>query len=138
MKWIAQVLGSIVYTFIFSALMYILMVWPIAWFLDLSGFWKVMVIFVFAGIIQALITTVQVFATMPYVWLLKENIVATILSIGILAVNLVLNAINVWKECVGNGFWMIVLAIIITVLLLEVLIGSFTAMTQCYTGEISR
>ena len=96
-----------------------------------------MVIFVFAGIIQALITTVQVFATMPYVWLLKENIVATILSIGILAVNLVLNAINVWKGCVGNGFWMIVLAIIISVLLIEVLIGSFTAMIQCYTGAIS-
>lgn len=137
MKQVAQVIGSILYSFLFSALMYVLMVWPLVWIIGLSPFWMFVVLFLFAGIIQGIITLIQVYATLPYAWLLKRNLLATILSIGILVVLIIRSIVFVWKTCVGNGFGMILFAIVASVLLIEVVLGTIPNMLKCYNEEIS-
>lgn len=135
MKKFAQVLGSIVYTYLFSALMYVMMALPLLLFSDVS--WKVLFLVVFIGVVQGFVTVVQIYATLPFVWLLRNNAVATYLSVGILIYNTIWYIVHVWKSSLGNGTWMVIFAIIASVLLLEVVVGTIPIMIKCRTGEIN-
>lgn len=131
MKKIAQILGGIIYTALFSAVLYILIVFPILWILDLPKSWGFVVILLFAGVIQGLIGLVESFAIMPYHWLLKQNIVSTILSIGMLGFLIVRYIIIIWEICHGD----IIFAIVLSVLLVETLVFSIIGMIGFYSTK---
>lgn len=58
-KFIGQVLASLVYTPLYTGIMYVAIVLPAAWILSLS-FWKMVVAFiVFGGFIEGLIHVLQ-------------------------------------------------------------------------------
>lgn len=139
MKKILQVLGSVVYTYLFYVIMYLVTVYPFMWFVGLSVlsvFWKIVFIVIFAGLVQGLINLIQAYALLPYVWLLKDNIVATCISIVLLVGCFAWGIFIIWKDLAGNGFWMIVVAVVASLLLIEVIVSTVIPMIGCYTGTI--
>lgn len=132
MKWFAQIIGTVLYTAIFAIVLYMITVGPVIWFIGLSTFWKIVVLLLFVGIIQGLIFSLHVIAMLPYGWLLKENIVATVIAVALLSVQVVFNIISLWKSCLGHGALPIIFCITASFLLIEFLIGSITGIAGCY------
>ena len=136
MKQVGQVIGSIIYTLIFGIVVYYLTVLPIAWVLSLSTLWKIVIGLVAMGAIIGIVSSVLVFALFPFKWLLKDNKVALVISIGLFVVNVITNCISIWKANLAiGGFWPIFFAIEVTIMLVFIVVSSTQIMTQCYNGE---
>ena len=133
LKQIGQVLAAIVYTCIFTGLLYLTLVLPIGWLLSLNTKMMILAVIVLGGIIQGIIFGLQVVLMMPYMWIVKKNIVALVISIGLILFNLIANDVQVWRTATADGGRTgIVLAIIISVLILEALVTSIYGVVEAY------
>ena len=137
LKAIGQVLAAVLYTCVFTGLLYLVLVMPLAWVLTLKPFWMVVVILLLGGILQGLIIMAQTFLMMPYVWIVKGNVVALVISIGLLLFNLGRSDVLVWQSSTGHGFWPIVFAVIATVLIVEAIAGTIPNLLKAYRGELN-
>lgn len=133
LKQIGQVLAAIVYTCIFTGLLYLTLVLPIGWLLSLNTKMMILAVIVLGGIIQGIVFGLQVVLMMPYMWIVKNNVVALVISIGLILANLIANDVQIWKVTAADGGKTgIVLAIIITILILEALITSISGVVGTY------
>ncbi len=65
LKSIGQILAAIVYTCIFTGLLYIILVLPLAWLLTLNTKVMILLLIILGGLLQALIFGAQVLLMMP-------------------------------------------------------------------------
>lgn len=124
MKYLGQVLSALVYTPIYTGIMYFAIVFPVSWVLSLS-FWKMIIAFlVLGGIIEGLIVGLQTLGLFPFAWIVKNNKVAFGISTGLCVIFPILNIIAIWREFIGYGAVGIIASIIITLMLLQFIYGS--------------
>lgn len=133
LKAIGQVLAAIVYTCIFTGLLYMITVLPLAWLLTLRPVVLIIVLFLFGGLIQGVVFGLQTLIMMPYFWIVKNNVVSLIVSVGLILFNIVRNDVAVWKSLSGQGGSAIVIAVIITLLLVEALFMSIVGVVSSYS-----
>lgn len=133
LKSIGQVLVAIVYTCIFTGLLYMVLVLPLAWLLTLNTKVMILLLILLGGVLQFLIFGAQVLLMMPYGWIVKNNVVALVTSIGLMLFNLIRSDVMVWQSMSGHGTSAVVVAIIITVLIVEALFMSITGIISVYS-----
>ena len=119
LKGIGQILASLVYTPLYTGIMYLVIVLPTIWIITLS-FWKMLLaIVVLGGIIEALITLLQALGLLPYSWITKNNKVAYVTSIILCVVLPLYNIFKLWSIMLEYGTLGIIVAIILSGLLLQ-------------------
>lgn len=124
LKSIGQILSALIYTPLYTGVMYMAMVIPTIWIVTLS-FWKMIAaIVVLGGIIEGLVMLVQTIGLMPYAWIVKENKVAFWISIALCVVFPILNVISLWRMLLTHGGLGIFTAIILTLIFLQFVYGS--------------
>lgn len=133
LKVIGQVLAAIVYTCIFTGLLYMILVLPLAWLLTLRPVVLILVLFLLGGFIQFVIFGLQTLLMVPYAWIVKNNVVALVISVGLMVFNLIRNDVAVWQSMLGQGRSAIVIAVIITILIAEALIMSVVGVISTYS-----
>lgn len=133
LKSIGQVLAAIVYTCIFTGLLYLVLVLPLAWLLSLNTKVMILLLILLGGVLQFLIFGAQVLLMMPYGWIVKNNVVALVASIGLMLFNLIRSDVMVWQSMSGHGTSAMVVAIIITVFIIEALFMSITGIISVYS-----
>lgn len=133
LKSIGQVLAAIVYTCIFTGLLYLVLVLPLAWLLSLNTKVMILLLILLGGVLQFLIFGAQVLLMMPYGWIVKNNVVALVTSIGLMLFNLIRSDVMVWQSMSEHGTSAIVVAVIITILIIEALFMSITGIISVYS-----
>lgn len=135
LKIIGQFFAAIAYTCLFTGLMYLILVLPLGWFLSLSTKTMIIVGIFLGGIIEGIIIGLQFLLMSPYVWIVKKNIVALIISIGLILFNLIYNGVNVWKTAVSYGTEGVIVAIIISILIIQTLFMTIPVIIGFYTED---
>ena len=135
LKSIGQVLSAVVYTCLFTGLLYLILVLPFGWLISLKTKTMILALIFLGGIIQALIVGAQVLLMMPYAWIVKNNIVALVISVGLMIFNLTFNDIQVWRNSLDHGTTGIIIAVIITLMIVEALIFSIIGIISSYTEQ---
>lgn len=93
-------------------------------------------VFVFlGGILEYLLIGLNVFLLMPYGWIVKNNIVALIVSLVLVITNFVLNDIMVWRSTYEYGTTGIIIAIVITLLIVQAISMIIWAIYACYENQ---
>ena len=131
-KIVGQILASILYTALFSGLMYLLIVLPLAWIVSLPVWAMVLFLLFGCPIIFGLIHLAQEYAAYPFSWIVKENPVSLVLSIGILAFCVVRSTIYLWQMNGGAGFWPAVVCVVATIELLWLLVRVVPAIVKSF------
>ncbi|MBO4588405.1 MAG: hypothetical protein J5711_05835 [Bacteroidales bacterium] len=134
-KQIGQVLAAIVYTCLYTGLVYLIIVLPMAWYLSLSTKMMILVFVFLGGILEYLLIGLNVFLLMPYGWIVKNNIVALIVSLVLVITNFVLNDIMVWRSTYEYGTTGIIIAIVITLLIVQAISMIIWAIYACYENQ---
>jgi hypothetical protein len=113
-----------------------IMVFPLAWFLSLNTKTMIIVGIFLGGIIETILFGLQFLLMMPYAWIVKKNIVALIVSIGLLLFFLIRSDVLVWKTTAHCGTEGVVVAIIITLMILQALGMTIYALVGMYSEDI--
>lgn len=74
---------------------------------------------VLGGLLEGIISLLQIFGVLPFVWITKENRVSLVISIVICALLPLYNIYSLWQSLYGQGTWAIVIAIILSIMLLQ-------------------
>ena len=135
LKIFGQIIAAIVYTCLYTGLLYLILVMPMAWYLSLSTKAMILVAIFLGGIIEFVLIGAQVLIMMPYAWIVKENVVSLVVSIGLVLFNLVRSDIGVWKSVSGTGSTGIVIAVIITLLILQAIITTIYGLLSVYSSS---
>lgn len=135
LKIFGQIIAAIVYTCLYTGLLYLILVMPMAWYLSLSTKAMILVAIFLGGIIEFVLIGAQVLIMMPYAWIVKENVVALVVSICLVLFNLVRSDIGVWKSVSGTGSTGIVIAVIITLLILQAIITTIYGLLSVYSSS---
>ena len=135
LKVIGQVLAAIVYTCIFTGLLYMILVLPLAWLLTLKPVILILVLVILGGFLQFVIFGLQTLLMMPYTWIVKNNVVALVISVSLMIFNLIRNDVAVWQSLSGQGKSAVVIAVIITILIAEALIFSVFSVISLYSDS---
>jgi hypothetical protein len=135
LKVVGQVLAAIVYTCIFTGLLYLITVLPLAWFLTLHPVVLILVLVFLGGFLQFVVFGLQTLLMLPYAWIVKNNVVALVISVGLMAFNIIRNGVAVWQSMLGQGRSAIVIAVIISILLAEALIMSVVSVISTYSDS---
>lgn len=132
MKYLGQIIASVIYTCIFTGIMYYLITVPLAFILTLPWWGILLFIFIGGGILEGIITMIGTFAMMPYVWIAKKNIIAATISILLVLINVGGNIYNLWRSLSGNGILAIIFGIVVTVMLLQLIYVAISAIIASY------
>ena len=89
----------------------------------------------FGGIIEYVIIGLQALLMIPYAWIIKNNIVALVISIGLILFNLIYNDVTVWRTTTSYGTEGIVVAVIITLLIAQTILTSIPAIMSLYKED---
>ena len=135
LKVIGQFFAAIVYTCLFTGIMYMLLVLPLSWFMTLKIKTMILVGIFFGGIIEYVIIGLQALLMIPYAWIIKNNIVALVISIGLILFNLIYNDVTVWRTTTSYGTEGIVVAVIITLLIAQTILTSIPAIMSLYKED---
>ena len=127
---ILQVLGSIIYAPIAAAIVILISAYPFFWILEANTFWSI-VLFLTWGFVQMIATLILVAVATPFVFLTEDNVVATIISFIIMVVTAIYYIIVLWRLSIGNGFGLILMAILVT----GALIRNFIAVIVGILGD---
>ena len=133
-NYVGQILSALIYTSIFTGVMYLVVVLPIGLVLSLPWWGILLYLFIGGGIIESIISLLCGIGMYPYVWIAKKNVIATIISIILVFINVIANIINVWGAIRGNGTWAIVFGIIVTVMLLHFIYAASFGIWGLYRG----
>ena len=124
LKYIGQILSVLVYTPIYTGIMYLVIVFPAIWILSLSLGKMILCLIVLGGIIEGLITLLQAFGLLPFAWIVKDNPVSFCISISLCVILPLYNVYSLWRQIYGYGTWAIVIAVILSVMLLQFIYGT--------------
>lgn len=124
LKFIGQILAALVYTCIYTGIMYYVIVLPIAWVLTLPWWGIVLYLFIGGGIIEGIISLLSGIGLVPYAWIVSKNAIATTISIFLILFNVSINIFRVWQFLWGNGTLAVIFGIVVTVMLLQFIYAS--------------
>ena len=134
MKTLEQVLSALIYTPLYTGVVYLAIVLPISLLSTLS-FWKMVIAYmVFCGLIYGIIALVQSFGLMPFSWIVKGNKVALCASSVLCALFPALNIFSLWQSLLrqtsavgtAHAVVIIVVAVVITINLVLFAYSSIT------------
>lgn len=130
-KYIAQVLSSLIYTPIYTGLMYIIICFPTMWILELP-LWKMILAFIFFGgiVVEGIICLMQTIGLLPFAWIIKSNKTSFVISIILCIIPPILNIISIWMVCVKYGARGFGAATMLSILLLQFIYGSISALIK--------
>lgn len=135
MKRILQTICALLYTPIYTGIMYVAIVYPIMWVLTLS-FWKMIVaIIILGGLIEGLIAFLQSIGVLPYAWIVKQNNFARWISMVLCVLLPLFNGFSLWASLISHGLWGIVCAIILSIMLIQFVIGSIVCISGFYYDD---
>ena len=134
MKYVLQILASLVYSYLYTAIMYIVVVLPLAYIISLPWWGMLLVIFFAGGIIEGLTNLLGGIGSVPFFWIVKKNVVAKFLSICVVVSNLGYCTITMWKHIWGNGFWAIILGIVVTIMMFQLAYVTYIRIQMAYYG----
>ena len=124
LKIIGQILSSLVYTPLYTGIMYLAIVLPTMWIISLST-WKMIIAFIFlGGIIEGVIAILQVLGLMPFAWIVKNNRISFGISVSLCILFPIFNVVMLWRILLGYGGWGIFAALLLTGLFLQFVYGS--------------
>ena len=122
-KYVGQILAALIYTPLYTGIMYLLIVLSTGWIITLPTLAMIAAMIFLGGIIEGLIALLQVFGLMPYVYIVKKNVVSFIISIGLCIIFPLMNLVNLWRTTfIDYGKLGYVFGIIVTGLLLHFII----------------
>lgn len=98
LKSIGQVLAAVIYTCIFTGLLYMILVLPLAWLLTLKPVVLILVLVILGGFLQFVVFGLQTLLMVPYAWIVKNNVVALVISVGLMIFNLIRNDVAVLPQ----------------------------------------
>lgn len=119
LEYIAQIVVALLYTAIFATAAYAITVIPLAFILSLSGWQIVLVLLIAGGLIEAIVTGLQFIITLPFLWIVKRNIVALILCILSFIYNAISYIVNIW-QIEHDGAWHFVCLLLVSVFILQI------------------
>ena len=124
LKGIGQILASLVYTPLYTGIMYLVIVLPTMWIISLST-WKMIIAFILlGGIIEGVIAILQVLGLMPFAWIVKNNRISFGISVSLCILFPIFNVVMLWRILLGYGGWGIFAALLLTGLFLQFVYGS--------------
>lgn len=136
MKYIGQIFASIVYTCLFTGIMYLVITIPLAYVIAFQ-WWGILLYILIGGVLlEGLIQLMGTIGIMPYIWIVKNNIVATSISILLALFNVGTNIYNLWVSLAGHGTWAVIFGLVVTLLLLQFLFMLFTGITAIKSNKI--
>lgn len=127
MKYFLQIISAIFYTCLFTGIMYLVMVLPIAFIVSLPWWGMLLILLIGGGIIEGLISVFQIIGLLPYSWIVKDNSVAMWISILLMSFNLGRSTWMLWESLIGHGFWAITIALVFSGMVLQLLISASTS-----------
>lgn len=133
LKFLGQILASVVYTFIYTGIMYLVIVFPLAYIISLPWWGILLVMMFFGGLLQGLIHILAGSGILPYMWIVNRNIVATIISVVLILINVGSNIIRVWSAIGGGGTWAFIFGLAVSALLIEFIVMSIFGITAIYS-----
>lgn len=123
-KFIGQILAAVVYTCIFTGIMYYVIVLPLAFVLTLPWWGIALFIFLGGGILEGIISLLCGAGLLPYAWISNKNVVSTTISILLILFNVGANIYRVWQYLWDSGTLAVIFGIVITVMLLQFIYAS--------------
>lgn len=128
LKYIGQLLAALVYTPIYTFILYALIVFPIIWFASMSLKWIIIAVIFFGGVIEGLIFLMKFIGFIPFAWIFKDNKCAVWISAAIMVILTVICLYSVWSVLSQDGDRGIIAAGGITLLTLQSVILSVLTM----------
>lgn len=135
MKYLLQILSSIVYTLLVSSIFYFIVVLPIMFIVSLPWWAILLFILLLGGIIEGLKDVITVFVFMPYMWICKRNIISTGLATIILLATFIRYAYILFTFEEGTGFWYYAACVFACCEFLQLFWASLNVFTLCYTRD---
>lgn len=134
-KYIGQLLAALVYTPIYTFILYALIVFPIAWLASLSVIQIIIAVVLLGGAIEGLIFLVKLLGFIPFSWIFENNKCAIWLSAAICVILTISYIYNSWVELLEFGNKGIFAAGLITILMLQSVILTLLAMFAALSGQ---
>lgn len=131
-KYIGQILASLVYTPIYIFILYCLVVFPFAWWISLSVKWMIVTFIFLSGAIEGLIFLVKFLGFLPFAWILDENKCAVWISAAICVLLPINYLYNAWVRLLELDTRGIIAAVIISLLMLHSVLMTISAMFSEY------
>lgn len=119
LEYIAQIVIALLYTAVFATAAYAITVIPLAFILSLSGWQVVLVLIIAGGLIEAIVTGLQFIIMLPFLWIVKRNIVALILCILSFIYNAISYIVYIW-QIEHEGAWHFVCLLLVSVFILQI------------------
>ena len=135
MKYFGQILASLVYTCLFTGLMYLIITIPLAFIITLPWWGILLFILIGGGIIEGIIHIFGTLGVAPYMWIAKYNSVSTTIAILLVLFNVGCNIYRLWVSLMGQGTWAIIFGVVATVLLLQFIYTAILGIVMCRTGS---
>ncbi|MBQ4367998.1 MAG: hypothetical protein II786_07935 [Muribaculaceae bacterium] len=123
-KYIGQVVASLIYTPIYTSIIYFAMTFAFLFAISLPTKWMVIVFIFFGGIIEVLIYVIQVLGLLPYAWIVKQNKTSLTISVGLCSMLVLYFIYCIWKVFLDFDTAGIITAVILSGLLLQFLFMS--------------
>lgn len=124
LKYIAQIIASFIYSPIYVGIMCAAILFPVGWILSLPTFWMVLVLVLFGGFIEGLISLLTSIGMLPFAWIVDNNkvsaLICTILILGLSG----FGVYRVWDVLLDYGILGIIVAIIISSMIIQYLFVS--------------
>lgn len=131
LKKIGQILSAIVYSFLFSMLMYAICVWPVAWLISLDTKILLLIAIFGGGVIYGVLAVLKTLIILPYTWIVKENFAALVISVGIILIHAIRYIVYLVPSLFGNGVGVFGVTLI---MLIELVWMAFMTITAIISG----
>jgi hypothetical protein len=118
-KYLSQILAALIYTPLYTGIMYLVIVLPVLWIVHLST-WKMIVAFIFLGaILEGIITILQVLGLIPFTWIVKNNRVSLLISVAACVLLPLYNIVSLFMILSKYGDFGICTAFVLTGFLVQ-------------------
>lgn len=136
MKYLGQILASVLYTCLFTGIMYLIITVPLAFIIALPWWGILLAIIIGGSLLEGLIQMLGTLGIAPYMWIAKENTVATAIAILLVLFNVGCNIFRLWASIIDQGTWAIIFGIVASGLLLQFIYTTITGIILCRSGAL--
>lgn len=134
LKYIGQVVASIIYTFIITWVLQWLLSLLFMWMITLSTGWMIALVILGISALFGVVMLISNLGVVPYFWTNKENIVSVIVSVVITVSTFGYFLISTWSYPHDNGFVTIVTLLFFTVVFISLAYTFVTGQIAAYRG----
>lgn len=138
MKYLLQILSSLVYTLVVSSIFYFIVVIPIMYIITLKWWAIILLLMVLGGLLEWIKYLISTFALMPYVWICKRNVVSTGIATILMLATFIRYGYILFTFDEGSGFWYYTACVLACYEFITIMIACFGVFYASYTEEISK